>query len=152
MLRKQLSGTPTQWIMAVRPIGVGLCLTVLLCFAAGCDIGRLGMYRLSFRQPDLRDSATLVKAEDEEKLRQIIRQTLNPKGFEEQAGKLGRWYKKGAWVELLRDEQSQLILKVHAFGGKREVRLSERTENELLAVLRQQPGLEITPTVPPKSR
>jgi hypothetical protein len=108
------------------------------------------MHKLSFQQPGSHDSATLVRAEDEEKLKQIIRDTLNAKGFEEKPGRPGLWYKKGAWVELLRDEQGQLILKAHAFGGKREVRLSEQTEKELLIVLRQQPGLEITPTTPPK--
>jgi hypothetical protein len=136
--------------MNTNRIAAGVCSLLLLCLLCGCDIGRLGMYKLSFQQPDSRDSTTLVKAEDEEKLRRLIRATLNPKGFEEQPGKPGRWYKKGAWVELLRDDQGELILKAHAFGGKSEVRLSERTEKELLAVLRQQLGLQITPTTPPK--
>lgn len=136
--------------MSTNQLAAPVCLILLLCFTASCDIGRLGMYRLSFQQPDSHDSATVVKTEHEEKLRQVIRDTLNPRGFEEQAGRPGRWYKKGAWVELLRDEQGQLILKAYAFGGKREVRLSEQTEQELLAVLRQQPGLEITPTTPPR--
>lgn len=109
------------------------------------------MYKLSFQKPEAGDSATRVKLEDEERLRRVIRDTLSPKGFEEQPGKPGRWYKKGAWVELFRDDHGQLMLKTHAFGGNREVLLSQQSETEVLAVLRQQPNLQISPTTPAKA-
>jgi len=44
-----------------------------------------------------------------------------------------------------------LILRVGAFGSKRDVRVSERTEQELLEILKEQSGLELTPTTPPKA-
>jgi hypothetical protein len=136
--------------MYTSHIAAGASSLLLLCVLCGCDIGRLRVYKLSLHLPESHHSTTLVKVEDEETLRCLIRSALNPKGFEEQPGKPGRWYKRGVWVELFRDPQDELILKVYAFGGKSEVRRSEQTERELVALLRQQPGVKLIPTTPTK--
>jgi hypothetical protein len=134
--------------MNVTQMPTSIFQVLLLGLTIGCDAGRLGMYKLSLQSQRSCDTATHVVVGDEEKLRQVIRETLNSKGFEERPSRPGRWHKNGVWIELMRNAQGELVLKVWAFGGKRERRLCEGLERELLVVLRQQPGLEITPAAP----
>lgn len=124
---------------------------LLLGLTIGCDAGRLGMYKLSLQGQRSCDTATHVVVGDEEKLKLVIEDTLESKGFEtqpEQPGKLSRWYKDGVWIEPMRNEQGELVLKVWTSGGRRERRLCEVIERELLTMLRQQPGLDITHATP----
>jgi len=132
-------------VMRINCAFAWICLMLLLCLVCGCDIGRLRMYKLSFPQQGGHHFATGVMTEDEKRLKRLIQETLEREGFEEQLGKLGRWYKKGVWVELIRDEKGKFILKVWAFGGRQELRLAEQTERRLLAILTQEDRLHISP-------
>jgi len=137
--------------MNVTRMATGIFLVLVLCLTIGCDAGRLRMYKLSLQGQASYHTPTGVAAASEEKLRQVIEETLESRRFEkqpEQPGKLSRWYKDGVWIELMRNEQGELVLEAWAFGGKRVRRLCELMELELLTVLRQQPGLEITPATP----
>lgn len=86
----------------------------------------------------------------EEKLKRLVREALVGKGFQEKPGVPFIWRRRGARVEVYRDQNGELILGVGAFGSKRDVRVSEQTEQELLAVLRGQPDWEVTPTALPR--
>jgi hypothetical protein len=127
---------------------------VLLAFVAlllnGCDTGRVGMHKVSFVPPATVGTTASVRQADEERLKQLVRSALVGKGFHEHPGTPHLWQKRGAWVEVYRDKDGELILKVRAFGSKHDVRVSERTEQELLAILKQQAELELTPVTPPK--
>lgn len=127
---------------------------VLFAFFAlalsGCDTGRVGMHKVAFGKPAVLGATTTSQPTADEKLKQLIRDALAGKGFEEKPGTPHIWRKRGARVEVYRDKNGELILEVGAFGSKRDVRVSERTEQELVAILKEQPGLELTPMTPPK--
>jgi hypothetical protein len=120
-------------------------LTLLALIFNGCDTGRVGMHKVMFTQP------ATVGSTDDERLKQLVRTALAGKGFQEKPGIPHIWRKRGTTVEVYHDHNGVLILRVGAFGSKRDVRVSERTEQELLAVLKEQSGLEMTPTTPPKA-
>lgn len=116
----------------------------------GCDFGRVGMYKVRIVHASTVGATAPTQQIDEDRLKQLIRQALAGRGFREHPGTAHLWQKRGAWVEVSRDETGELILKVRAFGSKRDVRVSERTEQELVAMLKEQPGLELTPMTPSK--
>jgi len=117
------------------------------CLVGGCDTGRFAMYTVRLEGPSQSGSAgsaAAVRSQDKQGVLKLIGDTLSQQGFEKESnGAVGRWYKKGAWVEILPAE-SGFVLKTHAFGGKRQLRLSEDIERELLRVSRREPGVTIT--------
>jgi len=80
----------------------------------------------------------------EERLVQLVRDALTGKGFEEMAGSPHIWRKRGVTVQTYLDNSGELVLKVRAFGSKRDVRASERAEQELLAALKEHARLSIS--------
>jgi hypothetical protein len=124
-------------------------LAFLILTLTSCDTGRVGSHKVMFVTPARVDTAARSRQTDEEKLTQLIREVLVGKGFNEHPGTPHLWQKRGAWVEVYRDNEREFILKVRAFGSKHDVRVSERTEQELVAFLKQQPGMELTPMPPP---
>ena len=82
---------------------------------------------------------------------QIVRDALASKDFIEQPGTPYIWRKRGTTVQVYRGAGGDLILKVRAFGSKRDVRFSARTEQELLAILKRHTELESTPVTTPKA-
>jgi hypothetical protein len=114
---------------------------------SGCDTGRVGMHRVTFAPPAI--TGTASQSNDDEKLKQLVRDALAGKDFEEKPGTPHIWRKRGATVQVYRDDKGDLILRVGAFGGKRDVRVSDRAEQELLAILKKHVGLELTSVIPP---
>lgn len=131
----------------VQPI---VLLAILALFLSGCDTGRVGLHRVGFAPPAPFGTTASTQQADEEILKQLVRAALAGKGFNEHPGTPHLWQKRGAWVEVYRDKVGVLVLKVRALGSKHDVRVSERTEQELLAILKKQSGLELTPMIPPK--
>jgi hypothetical protein len=129
---------------------IGFSWLVILVLG-GCDTGRVGMYKVSFAPSAVGGASVSEQASADEKLKQLVRCALAGKGFEEHPGTPHIWRKRGATVEVYRDKNGELILRVGAFGSKRDVRVSERTERELLELLKEQSGLELTPTTPPNA-
>ena len=109
------------------------------------------MYKVAFAPSAVGSASVPEHATTDEKLKQLVRGALADKGFEERPGTRHIWRKRGARVEVYRDKNSELILRVGAFGSKRDVRVSERTEQELLVILKGKSGMELTPTTPPKA-
>jgi hypothetical protein len=132
----------------IQPVVMAVAFVAALL--AGCDTGRAGMYKVSFGPPGHIGAMPSVRQSDEERLKQIVRSALAGKGFSEHPGRPHLWNKRGAWVEVYRDQDGQLILKVRAFGSKHDVRVSERTEQELLSLLKQHAEVEVRPVPPPK--
>jgi len=95
------------------------------------------------------ESAPHDATAEEERLTQLVREALAGKGFDEMAGRPHIWRKRGVTVQVYRDNNGELILKVRAFGSKRDIRVSERTEQELLAILKQHAELSISPIAAP---
>jgi len=121
-------------------------LSVVVACSSGCvDYGRIGAHKVTFAR-----HATLRAPSEDEKLRELVRDALAGKGFEEQPGTPYIWRKGGTTVQVYRDKEGELVLKVRAFGSKRDVRVSHRTEQELLGILKRHAELEITSITPPE--
>lgn len=127
--------------VTMKHFAVVLLTLIVLCSSGCVDYGRSGMHKVMFVRPTVVGDA----ATEEEKLKQLVRDALAGKGFHEMSGKPHIWRKRGTTVQVYRDDAGELILKVRAFGSKRDVRVSEQTEEELLAILRAQSELSLSP-------
>ena len=131
------------------PLRILLLLALPLALT-GCDTGRVGMHKVTFVQPAFVGAPAPVQPTAEDYLKQLIRDALKGKGFEEKPGKPYIWRKQGTTVQVYQTETGELILRVGAFGSRKDVRVSERTEQELLAILKERGELELVPISPPK--
>jgi hypothetical protein len=120
-------------------------LALITLIVSGCDTGRVGMYKVS-----LVPAATDGESADEQ-LKRVVRGALAGEGFQEKPGTPHIWRKRGTTVEVYRDHNSDLILRVGAFGSQRDVRVSQRTEQQLLDDVKQYRDLELTPQPAPKA-
>lgn len=128
----------------MKLLGIPALVAVVLCSSGCVDYGRIGMHKVTFSQAAPRGSPT-----EEERLTQLVQESLTGKGFDEMAGTPHIWRKRGATVQVYRDNGGDVILKIRAFGSRRDVRVSERTEQELLAILNQHAELSISLISPP---
>jgi len=115
----------------------------------GCDYGRRGgTYRLTFQPQPVNNSTIKVEANDVEKLQDLLGRWLSDRGFQEFRGKRTIWQKKGASVYVWEEVEGQVLIEFSAFGSKRDLRLSEETEIELLSYLEERRGLKVTRATP----
>lgn len=136
--------------MQLKHYNLTLMFGITLCILCGCDTGRVGMHKVVLAHPALIEAPVSVQQFDEERLKRLVNSALSGKGFVEHPGKPHLWQKNGAWIEVYSHLNGDLILKVRAFGSKRDVRVSERTEQELLIYLKQQSDLQLAPVTLPK--
>jgi hypothetical protein len=102
------------------------------------------MYRVGLAGGGQNGSIAAVRTDVKPRILKLVGDTLSQQGFEKVSDDgIGRWYKKGAWVEI-EPAESGFVLSTHAFGGKRQLRLSEGIERELLSALQREPGVTIT--------
>jgi len=117
----------------------------------GCDIGHQGIYRVSLHK-EFQYTSTAAPISDgekqEDKLKQLVIDSLVPRGFKEMAGDPHIWRKRGSSVQIRRTEENALILRVLAFGSKADVRRSRDVERLLVAILKEKPGVELAPIEP----
>lgn len=133
-------------------IAVAFSLIISLC---GCDYTRRGgAYRLTFLNDSTQNSTIKVETDDGETVRRIVERWLSGGGFQEFKYNETRavWRKGGARVYVTRETKGEVMIEVSAMGYKRDLRLSEQTERELLAYLEKQTALKIILTTPPVSR
>jgi hypothetical protein len=134
--------------MSFKHVQVLAALASVALVLSGCDFGRGGIYKIAFTISTTPGTTALLQQTGDEKVKDILRHALASKGFNEYPGTPYLWQKRGVWVEVYRDQNGELILKVRAFGSKNDVRVSEQIEQELLRLLKQQPGVELTPMTP----
>ena len=131
-------------------VTVALALFVSLCLC-GCDYTRRGgTYHLALQTQPMQNSAVTVETKDVEALRRVLGQWLSSNGFQEFKGKRTVWNKRGARVYISQESESGLVIEFFSMGYTSDLRLSEKTERELLAYLEKQPGLKVIPTTPPR--
>ena len=127
---------------------VAVVASFLLC---GCDYTRRGgTYRLVSQNQSTRNSAVKVETQDAAALERLVGQWLSEKGFQEFKGKRTIWQKKGASVYVWHEAENEVLIELFAIGSKRDLRLSEQTETELLAYLEKQANLKVIPAPPAK--
>ena len=121
-----------------------LLTMVTLCSFGCADYGWGAIHKVSFRQPAV---VGADEAHRDDALKQLVRNELVARGFEEKPGTPHIWRRRGVSVQVYRDQESQLMLRVRAFGSKRDVRLAQETEEELLAALKERSGIELIPVI-----
>ncbi len=134
--------------MNLKHLGIVVIVGLLLSASSGCDTGRAAFYRVAFDRPAVVGAVTAGQLDAEDRLKQLVRETLAGKGFKEKPGSRHVWRKRGAWVAVYWDKRGDLILEVGAFGSRRDVRVSRQTEQELVAILKERLGLELSPVTP----
>jgi len=131
-------------------VAIALALFVSLCLC-GCDYTRRGgAYRLALQTQQVQNSAITVQTKDVDALRSVLGQWLSGNGFVEFKAERTVWNRRGARVYVSQESENELVIEFFAMGYKSDLRLSEETERDLLAYLERLPGLEITPTAPPR--
>jgi hypothetical protein len=123
---------------------------ILLIAAVGSDHGFAEVHKVYFEPRATSGGHALAKEDAERRLEQLVREQLAGKGFDELPGKPYIWTRRGAWIEVSRDKEGQLVLQVSAVGSNRDVQVAKRMEAQLITFLKQQSGVNLQYFVPPQ--
>lgn len=130
-------------------LALGALLTLFLC---SCDYTRQGgFYRLTFQDSPLDGTTFMVQIKDTDVLHGLVAQWCSSNGFRKFDGKRTVWIKKGARIYVAQETQGGVLIEFFGMGYRRDLRLSQDIEMELVTYLRKQPGLKIEPLPRPKA-
>jgi hypothetical protein len=125
-------------------------LIALVLLVAGCDYCRNGgVYKVGVKAGAPQGSEYDVNAKASLELRRQLERWLTANGFIEARSKQAVfWYKNGSRVILYTEPEGRIKVEFGAFGNNRDVRLSERTERDLMTYLKSLSGVQTIPCGP----
>jgi hypothetical protein len=131
----------------MRKVRAGSLLLGVALVLLGCDHLRTGgAYSLTPRPPRPAGPATAIEA-DGRAIRTRVETWLSARGYHESPGKQAvYWNKRASHVIIYPQAGGEIKVAFSAFGNRRDLRLSEETERDLLAYLQTLPGVQVAPT------